>query len=75
MINNTQKLFDFLQYNSNEEFEKIINTIEKEQSLFYIIQGIKSAYKRGCFTLEESEIISKSIRVLSTPEKPKTEEA
>lgn len=69
MINNNTKLFDFLQCNSNEELEKIINSIEKEQSLFYLIQSVKSAYKRGCFTLEESEIISKSLRVLSTPEK------
>jgi hypothetical protein len=69
MINNNKKLFDFLQCNSNEEFEKLINSIEKEQSLFYLIQSVKSAYKRGCFSLEESEIISKSLRVLSTPEK------
>ena len=51
MINNNTKLFDFLQYNSNDELEKIINSIEKEQSLFYLIQSVKSAYKRGCFTL------------------------
>jgi hypothetical protein len=69
MINNNTKLFDFLQYNSNEEFDKLINSIEKEQSLFYVIQAVKSAYKRGCFSLEESEIISKSLRVLSTPDK------
>jgi len=69
MINNNKKLFDFLQCNSNEEFEKLINSIEKEQSLFYLIQSVKSAYKRGCFSLEESEIISKSLRVISTPEK------
>ena len=69
MINNNTKLFDFLQCNSNDEFEKIINSIEKEQSLVYLRQSVKSAYKRGCFTLEESEIISKSLRVLSTPDK------
>jgi len=69
MINNNTKLFDFLPYNSNEEFDKLINSIEKEQSLFYLIQSVKSAYKRGCFSLEESEIISKSLRVLSTPDK------
>jgi len=69
MINNNTKLFDFLQCNSNDELDKLINSIEKEQSLFYVIQAVKSAYKRGCFTLEESEIISKSLRVLSTPDK------
>ncbi len=69
MINNTTKLFDFLQCNSTDELDKLINSIEKEQSLFYLTQAVKSAYKRGCFTLEESEIISKSLRVLSTPDK------
>jgi hypothetical protein len=69
MINNNTKLFDFLQCNSNDELNKLINSIEKEQSLFYITQAVKSAYKRGCFSLEESEIISKSLRVLSTPDK------
>ena len=69
MINNNTKLFDFLQCNSNDELNKLINSIEKEQSLFYITQAVKSAYKRGCFSLEESEIISKSLRVISTPDK------
>jgi hypothetical protein len=69
MINNNKKLFDFLPCNSNDELDKLINSIEKEQSLFYIIQAVKFAYKRGCFSLEESEIISKSLRVISTPDK------
>lgn len=68
MINNTTKLFDFLNCNSNEEFDKLINSIEKEQSIFYITQAVQTGFKRGSFTLQESEIISKSLRVLSTPD-------
>lgn len=72
MINNTTKLFDFLQFNTPEEFEQIINSIEKEQSFFYILQAVKSAYKRGCFTLEESEVISKSLRIINKPDQPES---
>jgi hypothetical protein len=36
-----------------------------EDAKFLLIQAVKHAYNQGIYTLGESEIISKSIRVLS----------
>jgi hypothetical protein len=39
--------------------------MDKEHSIYYLVEAVKSAHKRGAFSIGESEIISKSIRVLS----------
>jgi hypothetical protein len=31
---------------------------------YYLIEAIKSAYKKGAFSIGESEVISKAIRIL-----------
>jgi len=38
---------------------------DKEQAVFLLVQAVKYAYHNGIYSLGESEIISKSIRVLS----------
>ena len=35
-----------------------------EHALYYLIESVKSAHKKGCYTIGETEIISKAIRVL-----------
>jgi hypothetical protein len=39
--------------------------MDKEHSIFYLVEAVKSGQKRGAFTLGESEILSKAIRILS----------
>lgn len=73
MINNNKKLFDILNYSSNEEFDQILNNLGHEQSLFFMTLAIKSAYNRNTFSMEESELISKCLRVLQTPNQEITE--
>jgi hypothetical protein len=49
---------------NEEHLDLILNTMDKEHALYYIIESVKSAYSKGVFTIGETEIISKSIRVL-----------
>jgi hypothetical protein len=57
-------LFDTFEFNTNEDLEYFISNLTKEDANNCIIQSLVAAYKRGAFTLVESEIISKSLRML-----------
>ena len=58
-------LFDVINYNSYENLDKFIVNMSQEQSLYCLMEAVKCSYRRGVFTLEESEAISKSLRILS----------
>jgi len=62
-------LFDEINYYSIEDLNAFIETMNRDQAIYCIIQAVQSAYKRNAFTLSESEAISKAIRKLSTVEK------
>jgi hypothetical protein len=64
-LNSKIVLFDTFQFNSNEDVNYFINNLTNEDSNNCIIQAIVSAYKRGAFTMIESEVISKSLRLLN----------
>ena len=59
-------LFNKIHYNTQKDLDSFISNLNKEQSFYCIIESIKFAHSKGVFTLEESECISKSIRVLSS---------
>lgn len=65
---NNQTLFGAYQISNLVEFENMINTITKEQSIYFLVQSVNYAHKKGIFNLEECEVISKSIRKLYLPE-------
>jgi len=58
-------LFDRIQIKEDIHFETFINDLNEEQSLYIIRLALNSAQKEGLFSLEESEILSKSIRILN----------
>ena len=57
-------IFDSINYSSNEQLDTILNNLTKEQATYCIIEACKSAYKRGSFRLDESEVLSKALRVI-----------
>jgi hypothetical protein len=61
-------LFGSINLLSEEHLDVILSTMDKEHSIYYLIEAVKSAYQRGSFTIGETEVISKSIRVLSKEE-------
>jgi hypothetical protein len=43
-------------------------TMDKDHSVYYLVEAVKAAHKRSAFTIGESEVISKAIRTLSKQE-------
>ena len=58
-------LFGIIELLNEEHLDALLTTMDKEHSLFYIIEAVKSAHKRGAFTIGETEVISKAIRTIS----------
>lgn len=58
-------LFNSIPLNNEEHLEAILTTIDKERAIFFIVQAVKHGFHQGIYSLGESEVISKCIRVLS----------
>lgn len=58
-------LFGSINLNSEEHLEVILQSMNHEQSLYFLVESIKAAHKRGAFTIGETEVISKAIRVIN----------
>jgi hypothetical protein len=58
-------LFGTIHYNTNEDLNSFISNLNEEQSLYCIVESIRYIQSKGLFSLEESECLSKSIRVIS----------
>ena len=52
---------------SEEHLQAILDTLNRDTAQYFIIKSVLIAYQKGVYTLGESEIISKSIRLLSKP--------
>jgi hypothetical protein len=58
-------LFGTIDLLNEDHLEVILSTMDKDNSLYYLIESIKAAHKRGAFTIGEIEVISKAIRTVS----------
>jgi hypothetical protein len=57
-------LFGTIDLLSEEHLELILSTMDNEHALYYLVESVKSAHRKGSFTIGETEIISKAIRTL-----------
>jgi hypothetical protein len=73
-MTNEYNFFNRFNLKSEKEVDELVNNLTKEQSLFFLIESVKHSYEKGLFNLHESELISKSIRMLYTPSKIKNDE-
>jgi len=64
-------LFDTINYTQLQDLDKFVQNLNADQSLYCVVHAAKSAHKRGAFSIEESEVISRAIRVLTTPPEEK----
>jgi hypothetical protein len=62
---NFGNLFGTIELLNEEHLDAILTTMEKEAATYYLIESIKAAYSRGAYTIGETEVISKAIRVVS----------
>lgn len=60
------KLFDTIPLLNNDHLDVIIQTMDENQSKIFLIHAVKYAFHMGVFSLAESEVISKSIRILNS---------
>lgn len=63
VINN---LFESIHYTSQEQLNVFLNNMTEEQAIYCIQEALNYSYVKGLFTLQESEAISKSLRLLFT---------
>jgi hypothetical protein len=62
------KLFNSIPLYTESHLDVMIDTMDKEQSIYYLIQAVSHAYHSGVFSIGESEIISKAIRTVTKKE-------
>lgn len=66
------KLFKTIPLYNEGHLEIILQTMDNESATFMLIQAVRHAFDKGVYSIGETEVISKSIRVLS--KKEETEE-
>jgi hypothetical protein len=59
------KLFNSVPLLTENHLDTLLETLDKERSTYLLIQAVKHAYHAGVYSIGESEVISKCIRVLS----------
>lgn len=64
--NITNSLFNTINYKEINELNKFIDEMNVDQALFCLIQAVRYAHNNGLYDIEESEVVSKSIRLLTT---------
>lgn len=57
-------LFESITYYNDEQLNQFLSNMTQEQAIYCLSQAVKSGFRRGAYSLEESEAISKSIRTL-----------
>ena len=69
------KLFNSIPLYTESHLDAIMDSMDKEQASYYLIQAVSHAYHSGVYTIGEAEVISKAIRtVTKKEEKISTEE-
>lgn len=57
-------LFNRIDLQNEDHLDSILDTMDKNHALIYLIESVRHAYDKNCFTIGETEVLSKSIRVL-----------
>jgi hypothetical protein len=65
---NINTLFNTINYSEQHELNKFIDDMNLDQALFCLVHATRHAHNRGLYNIEESEVVSKAIRILTTPQ-------
>jgi hypothetical protein len=69
------KLFKTIPLYNEGHIELILQTMDNDSAILILVQAVKQAYDSGVYSIGETEVISKAIRVLNKKEElVKTEE-
>jgi hypothetical protein len=61
------QLFNTINYNNMDDLNNFITNMTPDQGLYILVQATRAAQSRGAYGMEETETISKAIRVLTNP--------
>ena len=59
------KLFNSVPLLTEDHLQTLLDVMDKEQATYLLVQAVNYAYLNGVYSLGETEVISKSIRILS----------
>jgi hypothetical protein len=62
------KLFNSIPLYTESHLDAIMDSMDKEQSIYYLIQAVSHAYHSGVYTIGDAEVISKAIRIVTKKE-------
>ena len=62
------KLFNVIPLMDDNHVDLLLSTMTKETAIYYLTHAVNLAYHNGVYSLGESEILSKSIRMLNKDE-------
>jgi hypothetical protein len=58
-------LFDTITYYNPEDIDNLVDNLSFEQSFYIITQALEYAHKSRIYDLRETELVSKSIRMVN----------
>ena len=68
------KLFNSIPLLNEDHLDVLLQTMDRDNSIYVLIQAVKYAHESGTYSLGESEVISKCIRTLSKIEETTEDE-
>jgi hypothetical protein len=68
------KLFNTVPIYTEEHLDMILQTMNKDSATFFLIHAVKSAFDSGIYTIGETEVLSKCIRLLSKNDEKKLDD-
>lgn len=64
------KLFNVIPLMDENHVDILLETMNKETAVYYLTHAVNLAFHNGIYSLGESEILSKSIRLLNKSDSP-----
>lgn len=59
------KLFNKIVLQDESHLEALLDSMDKDRAIYMLVESVRYAYNMNAYTLGESEVISKCIRILS----------
>ena len=68
------ELFGSIPLKNEDHLQVLIDTMDENNAIYIITQAIKYAFNQGAYSIGETEVLSKSIRVLNKPKNTSNDE-
>ena len=67
------ELFGSIPLQDERHLEVLLETMSRNESVYLLTQAVKYAFNQGAYSIGESEVLSKAIRVVNKPINDKDE--